>query len=351
MRAGRVALVIALFCIAVGAAGAVAVLAGLAPVSARAGHWAVTDWLLHFAMRRAVEVRSLAVETPPPLGDPMRRAAGHFETGCATCHGSPARQRPEVVRHMTPVPPDLTPRIPTWDDAELFWIVRHGVKFTAMPAWPAPLRDDEVWAMAAFLRRMPELDAESYLRLATGEGPRPQDPVVAGCARCHGADGMGHPGEEIPALAGQSADYLYGALRAYAEGRRHSGIMQVAVDGLDDAALRRLADHYAGLAPAGLGRETPPDGAEIALRGAPAQGVPACIQCHGPKQGPRNPAYPHLVGQHADYLARQLRLFRNGERGGSPFAPIMRTIAGRLTDKQIEEAAASFANGGNEGGP
>ena len=56
---------------------------------------------------------------------------------------------------MLPAPPDLKDKIAGWSDAELFQIVQHGVRFTGMPAWPAAGREDEAWAMVAFLRRYP----------------------------------------------------------------------------------------------------------------------------------------------------------------------------------------------------
>src|SRR3546814_17729445 len=67
----------------------------------------------------------------------------------------------------------------------------------------------------------------------------------------------------------------------------------------------------------------------IARRGDPARGVPACVACHGLEQGPRFPHYPRLAGQQAWYLALQLRLLKAGERGGTPFAPIMHAVAER----------------------
>ena len=71
---------------------------------------------------------------------------------------------------MTPPPPELTGRVSRYKAEELFSIVKHGIKFTGMPAWPVQQRDDEVWAVVAFLRRMPEVDAAEYRRLAYGYG-------------------------------------------------------------------------------------------------------------------------------------------------------------------------------------
>ena len=103
--------------------------------------------------------------------------------GCRPCHGSPGRQAPRIALAMTPHPPYLPPAIAGWAPDELYYIVKHGVKFTAMPAWPAGRRDDEVWAMVAFLRALPRMDARSYRALAFGEARNP---------------GSGRPGDQCP---------------------------------------------------------------------------------------------------------------------------------------------------------
>lgn len=345
---------------------------GLVPVAASSGHWPITDWFLHFTMRQSVRTSALGIEVPA-LDDPalVLRGAGHYRTGCAPCHGAPGVSRSLVVRHMTPEPPYLPPRIPSWEPNELFWIVKHGVKFTGMPAWPAQGRDDEVWAMVAFLSRLPELDTEEYRRLSLGEGEPSVmggaraaarlralggsdgasiDGIVESCARCHGADGAGRGVGAFPILAGQTERYLHASLRAYALGERHSGIMQPLVAGLDDTVMRSLARYYAQ-SPAiseppksDIDPEALKNGATIVAEGIPEQGVPACRHCHGPKETPRNPVYPVLAGQHADYLALQLDLFKTDRRGGTPYAHIMRTVAARLTPDQIRDVALYYAS-------
>ena len=124
-----------------------------------------------------------------------------------------------------------------WKDQELFWIVRHGIKYTGMPGWVALERDDEVWAVVAFLKRIPSLDAERYRALALG-GVRivgqtgeklatvESNPQGAGaCARCHGAEGSGPESALVPVLHGQPTEFLMAALQQYANGGRRSGIM------------------------------------------------------------------------------------------------------------------------------
>ena len=82
---------------------------------------------------------------------------------------------------MLPRPPDLAVIAPTYETRELFAIVKHGLKLTGMPAWPAQHRDDEVWAMAAFLRVLPELDRETYRELSRGEtAPATGDAIGGG---------------------------------------------------------------------------------------------------------------------------------------------------------------------------
>lgn len=346
-------------------AGALVAWSGVINVGASTGHWKITEWLLHWSMRQSVETHSLGIE-PPPLDDDAlaRRGAGHYAASCAPCHGAPGLPRSPVTSGMTPEPPPLVEKVPEWQAEELFWIVRHGVKFTGMPAWPSLARQDEIWAMVAFLRRLPEMDAAEYERLAHGddgtapagntEGIAAQDAQAtaatareAGCVRCHGEAGAG--GAAFPRLAGQSVDYLEATLAAFAEGRRHSGFMRAAAAGLDDAAMRQLAEHYAAATPErprGEAVSVAGDaarGAAIAREGVPRAGIPACAGCHGLEEGPRYPHYPRLAGQQAWYLATQLRLLKAGARGGTAYAPIMQAVAERLEAGQIDDLAAYYA--------
>jgi cytochrome c553 len=85
-------------------------------------------------------------------------------------------------------------------------------------------------------------------------------------------------------------------------------------------------------------------GREIAMRGIPNRRVPACSACHGPNPTRRNPIYPELAGQHSEYLASQLNLFATQSRGGTPYAHIMRRVAGRLTPDQMRDVTSYYAS-------
>lgn len=332
-------------------AGLLAAVTGILPMSAASGHWAPTQWLLDLSQRRAVATGALAV-TVPPLDDPALalRGAGHYETACRRCHGVPGRETPVVLRNMLPRPPDLRYVAARYRPAELFHIVKHGLKFTGMPGWPALERDDEVWAMVAFLETLPALVPERYDEVVFGGTPAPAAAaasaaaaappaiVTAVCARCHGADGMGRRAGAFPVLAGQRPHYMYLSLRAFAYGGRLSGIMAPIAAGLDDQAMHAAAEYYGALP--GLRMSQEPAGADegpgrrIAMRGIAAQRVPSCAHCHGPGSTPRNEVYPTLTAQHPAYLDLQLRLFKGRQRGGTAFAHLMHPAADGLTADQ-----------------
>ena len=123
-------------------------------------------------------------------------------------------------------------------------------------------------------------------------------------------------------------------------------MMAPIVAGMDADTIREVADYYASLSPpAGFaGGALALRGANIAARGIPEQRVPPCAECHGPKTTDVNPAYPRLSGQFAAYLSLQLQLFAKNRRGGSPYAHIMRKVAGQLTADQMKEVAAHYAS-------
>jgi len=342
---------------------------GLYNVAATAGHWPVTTWFLHFALRNSVETH--ASGPVPPLDDLalVERGAGHYETGCAPCHGAPGEPANRIPKNMLPVPPYLPAVVHEWKPEELFWIVKHGFKYTGMPAWPAKERDDEVWAMTAFLLKLPELSAEDYAALAAGAGisvPEagegdaqvPEAPghlftmaeaaLVGACVRCHGLDGAGRPSGAFPRLDIQTQVYLERALHEYASGIRPSGIMQPVAAALDPETIARLARHYAEAA----APPTPPPvdpgrlalGRKIATEGMPTRRVAACASCHGLEEGPPNPLFPALNGQYADFIAQQLRLWQADRRGGGPYAEVMDKALGAITPEEIEAVSLFYAS-------
>ena len=112
----------------------------------------------HSVKRRA---RNLSV---PELDDPekVHRGFRSFQEMCVTCHGAPGAARSDIAKGLNPEAPDLAKTAGNWKPAELYWIVKHGIKMTGMPAW-GPTHDDEaLWALVAFLKVLPSLPSGEY---------------------------------------------------------------------------------------------------------------------------------------------------------------------------------------------
>ena len=328
---------------------------GVYNVAASRAHSGPVEWLLAFVMRNSVRTQSAGIEPSADLAsaDRIVLGAAHFQDGCAFCHGAPGVRRSVVTASTLPSAPDLRPIVPLWEDRDLFWVVKHGIKYTGMPAWVSQERDDEVWSVVAFLRQLPTLSEEEYRTLAA-VAVDPDLPgaavsdlgTVVSCVRCHG-DIERRPGSGlVPALHGQSFAYMATALREYSAGSRASGIMQPLAAALREEDIVALAQYYADLPvlPVRFDVSQPEAlavlGETIARAGIAADDVPACVTCHG---ADRLPAYPGLAGQHAPYLTAKLRLWKQGFAGGTEGAAIMAPIAARLSDDNIAAVSAYYA--------
>ena len=328
---------------------------GLYNVGASRGHFAITEWVLAFVMENSVETRAPLVEDPPALDNPdlIRLGAAHFQIECASCHGAPGVAPNPVMQVALPPAPDLLAVDREWSDKQLFWIVQHGIKYTGMPAWPTLQRDDEVWAVVAFLKQLGGLDAVSYRNLIKGGQDDVENrrrvaaenlpDIAESCLGCHGTADSAPISGLVPSLQGQSSDFLAAALTAFRDGSRPSGIMQPMAAALAEDETRRLAEFYAGLRrperPVNPAPASEP-GRTIAVDGIPGSEVPPCLSCHGQDA---DPSFPRLAGQNKAYLVNQLRLWKKGINTVTPGADIMAPIAQRLHEAEIEAVAAYFA--------
>jgi cytochrome c553 len=334
------------------AGGFVFAWSGLYNVAASTGHWLVVDRFLRFGMKNSVERHAPDV-TPPNLKDDdlVRLGAGHYYAGCAYCHGAPGLPITPVAEHMLPAPPKLTGSVFEWTDQELFWLVKHGLKYTGMPGWPVQDRDDEVWAMVAFLRALPGVSAEEYRDLALAEveaepqggeeiatGSAPD--AVSACARCHGEKNRPPASALVPRLHGQPVEMLTNALRNYQNGKRSSGIMQTAATGLSGGQIDELARYYSRLTLKGARGVPSERGRALAEQGDADRGIPACISCHSPAA---LPIYPRLAGQNARYIETRIKAWQAGQRDDTDTAAIMAPIARLLNDEDIAELANYFS--------
>lgn len=148
-------------------AAALVVGLGLYDIAANVPHTQPVHTLLETTMHRSVKRRAAAIDVPP-LAGPARvlRGAACFRDHCMQCHGAPGRAQSPIGRSMQPLPGPLVDAPLRWNAAELYWITRNGIRMSGMPAWQHRLDEAELWAVVAFLQRLPGLSAAEFTALA-----------------------------------------------------------------------------------------------------------------------------------------------------------------------------------------
>lgn len=130
------------------------------------------SWLLDTTMERSVERHAGGVQ--PPGQASVTEGASHFAGMCVVCHGGPGVEPPEIGQGPNPAPPQLSEEGAEWSLQEVYWIVKHGIKMTAMPAFGPTHKEEQLWAMAYFVKQLPQLSPEQYQGLAAKAEPQGQ---------------------------------------------------------------------------------------------------------------------------------------------------------------------------------
>ena len=158
-----VLLTIAALGLAGAAAGALVVYGGLYNVAATVQHTQPVYSLLETAMHRSVKLRARNIETPK-LDDErlVMRGAACFRDKCVQCHGAPGVAQGDIGKSMQPLPGPLVDARHHWKPRELYWLTKHGIKMSGMPAWEYRLSEEELWSVVAFLARLPDLTPQQY---------------------------------------------------------------------------------------------------------------------------------------------------------------------------------------------
>ncbi|ALN80732.1 c-type cytochrome [Lysobacter antibioticus] len=143
-------------------AGTVTVYSGVYNVAADDPHIPAVYALLETARARSISARASELQPPPGLDDEarIRQGAGNYAAMCAGCHLAPGSEPTELSKGLYPTPPDLTRKMVS--TAEAFWVIKHGIKASGMPAWGKSMQDEYIWNMAAFLQKLPKLDRAKY---------------------------------------------------------------------------------------------------------------------------------------------------------------------------------------------
>ncbi len=165
------------------------VYSGLFNVAADDPHWGLTQRLLESARERSVAARADDIEAPPELDDAKLIAMGaeHYSEMCTGCHLAPGVRATEIRTGLYPKPPNLVERGLPRSPEQTFWIIKHGLKMTGMPAWGLTHDDRSIWGLVAFLRKLPELSADAYHELVEEGG---------GHSHAHAGGEQGESGKE-----------------------------------------------------------------------------------------------------------------------------------------------------------
>jgi len=150
-------------------------------------HLAITHQLINNLRDHSTKAYSRGIKVPN-LDNPAMIAEGaeHYSVMCTGCHLAPGMAETEIRAGLYPQPPDLS-KDGIDDPAEAFWIIKHGIKMSAMAAWGKTHTDEQIWNMVAFTSKMPGMTPAQYLKLG-GKLPLDDDEHM------HAAMG-GKPGE------------------------------------------------------------------------------------------------------------------------------------------------------------
>ncbi len=169
---GRIALKIikTLLAVAIAAAAGLAafIYSGTYPIGADVPHTKFTYWALETLRDRSIERASEDIQVPS-LDDPELLLSGgpDYNEMCSGCHLKPGKGKSDFSIGLYPAPPNLTEDAD--DPREQFWVIKHGIKASGMPAWGPSHDDQRIWAMVAFLQKLPELTPQQY-QILTARG-------------------------------------------------------------------------------------------------------------------------------------------------------------------------------------
>jgi mono/diheme cytochrome c family protein len=127
--------------------------------------------MLQTLRERSITAHVGKLQPPANLNDMalIRQGAGNYDAMCTGCHLGPGIEPTELSRGLYPAPPNLS-KAGEFVPSHHFWVIKHGIKASGMPAWGRSMGDEYIWGMVAFLQQMPKLDAAHYRALVASSG-------------------------------------------------------------------------------------------------------------------------------------------------------------------------------------
>ena len=156
---------------------------GMYNMSATEKHWTVTEKIIAWARDSSIESRAKDQQVPALDNEQIRlQGAEHYNAMCTICHLAPGMQSTELSVGLYPQAPKFFERLPSKDQAEklklaksYFWVIKNGLKMTAMPAWGLTHDDDSMWAMVAFILDLGTMTPEQYRQIVQTAKAQIQD--------------------------------------------------------------------------------------------------------------------------------------------------------------------------------
>lgn len=168
------------------AGGAVVLYGGFYNAGATRSHFQWVHTLLEVALQRSVRNHARGVAIPNAVSADadtgnalVLRGAGLYRDNCVVCHGAPGVAQGDIGKSMQPIPGPLSDAARRWQANELYWITRHGIKMSGMPAWEYHLAEQDIWAVVAFLLVLPKLSPPAYDAMAVQAGQITRAPLPA----------------------------------------------------------------------------------------------------------------------------------------------------------------------------
>jgi len=138
---------------------------GFYNLSATIPHMKTTESAIHMMKEKSIKANSKNIEVPN-LDDKKLILNGYkgYDEMCVTCHAAPGKSATVIADGLYPKPPELKNKeiIEEWNDKEIFWIIKNGIKMTGMPAYGPTHSDEDLWAIVAFLNHLHEMSEKEY---------------------------------------------------------------------------------------------------------------------------------------------------------------------------------------------
>lgn len=154
-------------------AGSAFIYSGIYPIGADVPHNKLTHWILKQARERSISRASANIQVPDLSSADMLLSGGaDYNDMCSSCHLKPGQTESDMTIGLYPKPPNLSlaeheeehaeDGDETTESQKMFWTIKHGIKASGMPAWGLTHDDGRIWAMVAFIKKMPDLTSDQY---------------------------------------------------------------------------------------------------------------------------------------------------------------------------------------------